>query len=55
VFITSTNRSLIAVGEIEGHTFALAPGPVTRQLEALFATYMDEYLAGLATKTTQTR
>jgi len=44
VFITSTNRSVIAVGEIEGHTFSLAPGPVTQQLEAVFARYMDDYV-----------
>jgi branched-chain amino acid aminotransferase len=49
VFITSTNRSLIAVGEIEGHTVSSAPGPVTQKLEALFAGFMDEYLARLAT------
>jgi branched-chain amino acid aminotransferase len=48
VFITSTNRSLLAVGEIEGHTFSLAPGPVTQQLESVFARYMDEYLARAA-------
>jgi len=45
VFVTSTNRSALAVGEIEGHTFALAPGPVTQQLETVFASYMDEYVA----------
>jgi len=49
VFITSTNRSLLAVGEIEGHTFSLAPGPVTQQLEAVFARYMEEYIARAAT------
>ena len=48
VFITSTNRSLLSVGEIEGHTFSLAPGPVTQQLEAIFARYMDEYVARAA-------
>jgi branched-chain amino acid aminotransferase len=45
VFITSTNRSLLAVGEIEGHAFSLAPGPVTQQLESAFARYMEEYVA----------
>jgi branched-chain amino acid aminotransferase len=45
VFITSTNRSLLAVGEIDGHTFSLAPGPVTRQLEVVFARYMDDYVS----------
>jgi branched-chain amino acid aminotransferase len=45
VFITSTNRSLIAVGEIEGHSLSLAPGPVTQQLESVFARYMEDYVA----------
>jgi branched-chain amino acid aminotransferase len=45
VFITSTNRSLLAVGEIDGHGFSLAPGPVTQQLEAVFASHMDDYIA----------
>jgi branched-chain amino acid aminotransferase len=50
VFVTSTNRSLLAVGEIEGHDFSLAPGPVTQQLEAVFARYMEEYIAQAATR-----
>jgi branched-subunit amino acid aminotransferase/4-amino-4-deoxychorismate lyase len=45
VFITSTNRSCLAVGEIQGHMFALAPGPITQQLESVFARYLDEYVA----------
>jgi branched-chain amino acid aminotransferase len=48
VFVTSTNRSLLSVGEIEGHTYPLAPGPITRQLETAFACYMDEYVARAA-------
>jgi branched-chain amino acid aminotransferase len=51
VFVTSTNRSLLAVGEIEGHTFSLAPGPVTQQLEAVFARHMDDYVARAASPT----
>ena len=48
VFITSTNRSCLAVGEIEGHSFSLAPGPVTQRLESVFVRYMDEYAARAA-------
>ena len=33
VFISSTNRNLLGVGEINGHAIANAPGPVTRQLD----------------------
>jgi branched-chain amino acid aminotransferase len=51
VFITSTNRSLLSVGEIEGHTFSLAPGPVTQQLERVFSRYMEEYVARAAAQT----
>jgi len=44
VFITSTNRSLIGVGEIAGHKIATAPGPVTHQLNELFDHYVAEYV-----------
>ena len=44
VFITSTNRNLIGVGEIAGHKIAAAPGPVTHQLNNLFDTYVAEYV-----------
>lgn len=44
VFITSTNRSLIAVGEIAGHRIANAPGTVTRQLNELFDAYVTDYV-----------
>jgi branched-chain amino acid aminotransferase len=43
VFISSTNRSMIAVGEINGHKIA-APGPIVQKLEAAFARYVREYL-----------
>jgi branched-chain amino acid aminotransferase len=45
VFITSTNRSLAGVGEIAGHTFPSAPGPVTQRLERIFRQYIDDYVA----------
>lgn len=45
VFISSTNRSLLGVGEIEGHPIPSAPGPVTQKLERAFAAYMADYIA----------
>jgi len=44
VFISSTNRSMLSVGEINGHKIAVAPGPITQKLEKIFATYMREYI-----------
>lgn len=43
VFITSTNRGLISVGEIAGHSIP-APGPVCQQLLELFDAYVSEYV-----------
>ena len=45
VFISSTNRNLLAVGEIEGHRLAAAPGPMTRKLEGIFAAYVADYVS----------
>jgi branched-chain amino acid aminotransferase len=45
VFITSTNRSLIGVGEIAGHKIASAPGPLTLRLEDAFAAYVTDYVS----------
>jgi branched-chain amino acid aminotransferase len=45
VFLSSTNRDLMAVGEVAGHKIPLAPGPVTRRLSELFSAYVAEYLA----------
>src|SRR5271169_6115052 len=45
VFISSTNRNLLGIGEIAGHQFAGAPGPVTRTLEAAMAAYVAEYVS----------
>jgi branched-chain amino acid aminotransferase len=53
VFITSTNRSLLAVGEIEGHKIASAPGPITQRLEKAFAGYVTDYIARRAAAPTQ--
>lgn len=45
VFISSTNRNLLGVGEIAGHRFFEAPGPVTRKLDEAFNSYIKDYLA----------
>ena len=52
VFITSTNRNLLGVSELAGHTFADVPGPVTQRLEQAFSRYMIEYVAGASTAAT---
>jgi branched-chain amino acid aminotransferase len=44
VFISSTNRNLLGVGEIAGHKIATAPGPVTRQLDELFDAHVADYV-----------
>jgi branched-chain amino acid aminotransferase len=44
IFISSTNRALLAIGEIAGHKFPAAPGPVTRKLGELFAGYVAKSL-----------
>ena len=43
VFITSTNRNLIGVGEIAGHPIP-APGPVCHRLNELFDSYVSDYV-----------
>ncbi len=43
VFITSTNRNLISVGEIAGHPIP-APGPVCHRLNELFDVYVSDYV-----------
>jgi branched-chain amino acid aminotransferase len=53
VFISSTNRSLLGVGEIAGHRFASAPGPITQRLERAFAAYMADYVARRAAAPTE--
>jgi branched-chain amino acid aminotransferase len=44
VFISSTNRSMLGVSEMNGHRIANAPGPVTLKLEKTFAQYVREYI-----------
>ena len=48
LFISSTNRNLIGVGTLEEHTYAGAPGPITRRLEEAFAGYVADYIAKAA-------
>jgi branched-chain amino acid aminotransferase len=45
VFISSTNRSLLGVGELAGHIYTGAPGPITQKLEQVFAGYIANYVA----------
>ena len=44
VFISSTNRNVISVAEIAGHRIATSHGPLTKQLNDLFAAYVTEYV-----------
>jgi branched-subunit amino acid aminotransferase/4-amino-4-deoxychorismate lyase len=44
VFISSTNRSVIGVGEIAGHKIATSPGRVTKRINELFDAYIDDYV-----------
>jgi branched-chain amino acid aminotransferase len=44
VFISSTNRNIIGVGEIGGHKIAAAPGKITRQLEELLVAHVTDYV-----------
>jgi len=45
VFISSTNRNIIGVGEIAGNKIASAPGPVTKRIEELFDLHVSEYVS----------
>lgn len=44
VFISSTNRNLLAVNQVAEHKIASAPGPIVRKLESAFESYIREYL-----------
>lgn len=44
VFLSSTNRNLLGVGEIAGQRIPTAPGPLTRQLDELFEAYISDYV-----------
>jgi branched-chain amino acid aminotransferase len=44
VFISSTNRNVIGVAEINGHTIATVSGAVVQKLEEAFTAYVRQYL-----------
>jgi len=44
VFISSTNRNVISVGEIAGHKIATPSGSVAKHLNDLFSAYVTEYV-----------
>jgi branched-chain amino acid aminotransferase len=44
VFISSTNRSMLGVSEINGHKIATAPGPITLKMEQAFGDYVNRYI-----------
>jgi branched-chain amino acid aminotransferase len=44
VFISSTNRSMLGVSEVNRHAIAAAPGAVTLKLEKAFGGYVRQYL-----------
>jgi branched-chain amino acid aminotransferase len=50
VFISSTNRNLLGVGEVAGHKFTGAPGPITLKLEKALAAFVAEYVAARKAK-----
>lgn len=45
VFISSSNRNLLGVGEIAGRRYTNVPGPITRRLDDAFSAYIRDYLA----------
>jgi branched-chain amino acid aminotransferase len=51
ILISSTNRGVISVGEVNGNKIALAPGPVAHKLESLFGSYVREYVEAHAAAT----
>jgi branched-chain amino acid aminotransferase len=44
IFISSTNRNLLGVGEVNGRKIAAAPGAITLKLEKAFGEYVRAYL-----------
>src|ERR1700735_3868664 len=44
VFISSTNRSMLGVSEINGHKIGSAPGPITLKMESAFGEYVRQYV-----------
>ena len=44
MFLSSTNRNLLAVGEIAGRKIAAAPGPIVAKLDQVFSSYVRDYI-----------
>ena len=53
VFISSTNRNVIGVGEIAGHQFSGAPGLVTRRIDEAFTAFVSAYVSRRHTAATR--
>jgi branched-chain amino acid aminotransferase len=45
IFISSTNRTVLTVAEVQGHKLSAAPGPVTLRLEKAMTAYILDYCA----------
>jgi len=45
VFMSSTNRNLLGVGEVAGNKLPAAPGPITQKLEKAFEAYVADYVS----------
>jgi branched-chain amino acid aminotransferase len=46
VFLTSTTKGIMAIGQVDDVQFSPAPGPVVQRLQALFLEKVERYLAG---------
>jgi len=53
VFISSTNRNVIAVSEIAGRKIACGPAPVMQKLDRAFAAYVRDYIESRTTAATK--
>ena len=48
VLLSSTNRNLLAAGEIAGHRIAKAPGPMAKRLDEAFDAFVRSYISAHA-------
>jgi branched-chain amino acid aminotransferase len=48
VLLSSTNRNLLAAGEIAGHRIAKAPGPIAKRLDEAFGAFVRSYISAHA-------
>lgn len=44
IFVSSTNRNVLGVGEIAGHKIAAVPGPITLRVREIFDAYVTQYV-----------